>query len=281
SILAPLSDTPIQRQHKDSVVLNDDLTDMSYRGWEQEPRDHAMIHGHPEIFSSFYSVPTPHLEHGFLKEFRDFLLSAARAFRRLRRGRHRHSGVVVDVFQQGQRWRTENGISFLGGDRSVYYARGSFAADFLRFVRLQYIPAASSAPLAIAALVDYEAALLDGDRKSAIHDESLTTDGRPHVHPEVDVIEVPADYQEIVRRLRQRRPLDDIPDHPVKLAIRKNGTRAAEARQLTPLSARLLALCDGALTVEEIVRAFRQQNETEVPGVSMDKLCLAGIEMLR
>ena len=56
SILAPLADTPIQKQYRDSLVLNDDVADMSYRGWHQEPQDHAMIAGHPEIFPSFYSV---------------------------------------------------------------------------------------------------------------------------------------------------------------------------------------------------------------------------------
>src|SRR5262249_1960902 len=68
SILAPLADTPIQKRNKDGLVLDDDLADMSYRGWQQEPVDHAMIAAHPEIFSSFYSVPTPYLEHEFLKE---------------------------------------------------------------------------------------------------------------------------------------------------------------------------------------------------------------------
>jgi radical SAM superfamily enzyme YgiQ (UPF0313 family) len=33
SILAPLADTPIQKQHKDSLVLDDDIAEMSYRGW--------------------------------------------------------------------------------------------------------------------------------------------------------------------------------------------------------------------------------------------------------
>src|SRR5215467_3000007 len=68
SILAPLAYTPIEQQHKDSLVLDDTLADMSYRGWRQEPQDHAMIAEHPEIFSSFYSVPLPHLEREFLKE---------------------------------------------------------------------------------------------------------------------------------------------------------------------------------------------------------------------
>src|SRR5947209_4244415 len=148
SILAPLADTPIQKQHRDSLVLNDDVADMSYRGWHQEPQDHAMIAGHPEIFSSFYSVPMPFLEREFLKELRDFLLNGMRAFRRLLLGLHQDSGNVVDVFQRWQQWRTGNGIHFSNVDRTAYYAQ-SFPADFLRFDGLHYIPTACHAPLAL------------------------------------------------------------------------------------------------------------------------------------
>ena len=292
SILAPLAATPITTQHKDSLVLDDDVADMSYRGWRQEPQDHAMIAEHPEIFSSFYSVPLPHLEREFLKELRDFLLCGMRAFRRLLLGLHQDSGNVVDVFQQWQEWRAENGVHFSNGDRTVYYAQSGFPADFFQFVRLQYIPAASKAPLAITALVEYETALLDGDHESDgirhnqeqvsddISEELLSPDSRPQLLPGVSVVKLPADYREIVRRLQQRSPLNDIPDHPVKLAIRRTVPGPAEVRQLSPLSAELLRLCEGSLTVEEIAAEFRQ-NKIEVSGVPPDKLCLAGLEILR
>jgi radical SAM superfamily enzyme YgiQ (UPF0313 family) len=289
SILAPLADTPIQRQHKDSLVLNDDVADMSYRGWRQAPEDHAMIAGHPEIFSSFYSAPLPHLDREFLKELRDFLLSGMRAFRRLLLGLHQDSGNVVDVFQQWQEWRAANGIQFSNGDRTAYYAQSQFPADFLCFVRQHYIPA-SRAPLAITALADYEAALLGGDsgydQKQASagnpneSEELLSPDSRLRLLPGVKVIKLPADYQEIVRRLRQRSPLHDVPSQPVKLAIRRVPAGSPEVRQLTPLSAELLDLCEDGFTVQEITGEFLLRN-IEVPGVPLGKACLAGIEILR
>src|SRR6185369_4640099 len=165
SILAPLAGTPISTKHKDALVLNDDVADMSYRGWRQELEDHAMIAAHPEIFSSFYAAPLPHLDREFLKELRDFLLNGMRAFRRLLLGLHQDSGNVVDVFQQWQQWRAGNGIQFASRERVLYYAHGRFRADFLRFVRLHYIPA-SRAPLAIATLVEYEAALPGRDQET-------------------------------------------------------------------------------------------------------------------
>jgi hypothetical protein len=83
-----------------------------------------------------------------------------------------------------------------------------------------------------------------------------------------------------VRRLRQRSPLRDVPERPVKLAIRRGTEGDPEVRQLTPLSAELLNLCAENLTVSEMAAEFRQR-KLEVSGVSADKLCLAGIEILR
>jgi hypothetical protein len=236
----------------------------------------------------------PQLEHEFLKELRDFLLSGMRAFRRLLLGLHQDSGDVVDVFQLWRQWRTENAALFSSGDRNTYYAQGAFGTDFLRFVRMHYIPVASKAPLAIRTLMEYEAALLGGDRPSheanIAHDngrhlsddmdEPLAPHSRPQLHPGIDVISLSADYQEIARRLRQRGPLFDIPDRPVTLAIRRTGAGPAEVRQLSPLSAELLTLCQGRLTVEEIAAEFLER-KLEVPGIPANKVCLAGIEILR
>jgi radical SAM superfamily enzyme YgiQ (UPF0313 family) len=286
SILAPLANTPIQLQHKDSLVLEDDIADMSYRGWQQEPQDHAMIAKHPEIFSSFYSVPTPFLDHEFLKELRDYLLTGMRAFPRLLLGLHQDSGDVVDVFQAWREWLAGNGVKFSIGNRTSYYALGSFPSDFLRFVRLHYIPAVSKAPLAITALVEYEAALLASGHhsvKEQVSDEIeglISADSRPRLLPGVNVIKIAADYQEIVRRLGQGSPLNDIPDQPVQLVIRRAAAGPAEVRQLSPLSAELLGMCEGGLTVGEIAAEFRQR-KIEVSGVPADKLCLAGLEILR
>src|SRR5438270_6448185 len=176
SIQAPLAGTPISIQYKDALVLNDDVADMSYRGWRQDIQDHAMIAAHPEIFSSFYAAPLPHLDREFLKELRDFLLNGMRAFRRLLLGLHQDSGNVVDVFEQWQQWREENEIHFSNGDRTVYYAQPQFPADFLCFVREHYIPV-SKAPVAITALAEYEAAVLAGDSG---HDQDQVSAGSPN-----------------------------------------------------------------------------------------------------
>ncbi|HEY7403068.1 MAG TPA: radical SAM protein [Candidatus Angelobacter sp.] len=293
SILAPLAGTPIQTQHKKSLVLDDGVADMSYRGWQQDPADHALIAEHPEIFSSFYSTPLPHLDREFLKELRDFLLSGQRAFRRLLLGLHQDSGDVVEVFQQWQEWRAQDGVQFSDGNRTVYYAQRSFSVDFFHFVRSHYIPMVSKAPLAITVLLEYEEALLRSDHETeteASHreqtpplndvEELLSPDSRLQLPPEVKVVKLPADYHEVVRRLRQRAPLDDVPNRPVQLAMRRTSAGPVETRQLTPLSAELLDLCAAGYTVQEMKGEFVLRG-IELSGISPDKLCLAGIEILR
>jgi radical SAM superfamily enzyme YgiQ (UPF0313 family) len=286
SILAPLADTPITQQHKNVLALNDDAADMSYRGWQQEQEDHALIAEHPEIFSSFYSIPLPYLDREFVKELRDFLLCSHRAFRRLLLGLHQDSGDIVEVFEQWQAWRANQGIHFSGGERTVYYAQEKFPADFFRFVQAEYIPTACHAPLAIAALLEYEEALRTRNEQQIAedrhvgNDELLEPESRPQLLPGVNVVNLPADYREIVRRMRHRAPLDDIPQQPVKLAIRRTREGEPEVRQLTPLSVKLLDLCAEGLTVQEMRGEFILRG-IEVAGVSADKLCLAGLEILR
>jgi hypothetical protein len=258
---------------------------MSYRGWQQEAEDHVLIAAHPEIFSSFYSVPLPHLDREFVKELRDFLLCAQRAFRRLLLGLHQDRGDVVSVFEQWREWRIQQGIVFSGGERTLYYAQETFASDFFRFLREQYIPMASAAPLAITALLECEEAVREqgsGSDDPIFYDkdELLAMESRPQLLPGIHVITLAADYQEIVRRLRQGSALNDVPQRPVKLAIRKIQEGEPEVRQLTPLSAELLDLCAEGLTVQEMRGEFILRG-IELAGVPPEKLCLAGLEILR
>ena len=80
--------------------------------------------------------------------------------------------------------------------------------------------------------------------------------------------------------MQQGSPLDDLPSQPVKMAVRRNQQGEAEVRQLTPLSAELLDLCKEGLTVQEMAGEFVLRG-IELAGVPPEKLCLAGIEILR
>jgi radical SAM superfamily enzyme YgiQ (UPF0313 family) len=289
SILAPLAGTPIHKQHQDSLTLSDDVSDMSYRGWPQTTEDHALIAAYPEIFSSFYATPLSFVESDLLKELRDFLLTGSRAFRRLLLGLQQDSGNILEVFQQWREWRKARGLRFANGDRSAFYAHGSFPGYFLDFVRLHYIPNASTAPLAISTLAEYEAALSASRQADEIvFDELQDTDDpttpspdtRPRLLPGVNVIELATDYKEIVRRLQEKTPLDSLEAQPSTLVVCRLAAERVAAWQLSPLSAELLELCEANLTLREITAEF-QERRLGIPGVPPDQACLAGIEILR
>lgn len=288
SILSPLADTPIQRQYKDSLLLNDDVADMSYRGWGQQAEDYKMIAAHPEIFSSFYSVPTPFVDREFLKELRDFILNGMRTFRWLFLGLHQDSGNIMRVFQQWQEWRAQNHIRFGEGGRTSYYANDRFRSDFLEFVGSRYVSAESKAPSAIAALLEPELAALQADgigkttgaTDEAEAQERISFTSCPRLPLGVTLIQLNVDYQEVLRRLLQKGNLNDLPQSAVTLAIRRTAGKPVELLKLTPLSAELLQLCDGARTVSEIAAEFLLRN-VEFSGIPPEKLCLTAIELLR
>jgi radical SAM superfamily enzyme YgiQ (UPF0313 family) len=138
-ILAPLAGTPIHQQHKENLFLEDADSDMAYRGWDQGPEEKKMIAEHPEIFPNFYSVPTPFLDHEFLKELRDFLLNGIKTARPLLRELRLAGADMLYVFEEWRTWRQSSKAELAGNDRAAYYASDSFPNDLLEFVKTQYL----------------------------------------------------------------------------------------------------------------------------------------------
>jgi radical SAM superfamily enzyme YgiQ (UPF0313 family) len=137
-VLAPLAQTPVHLQNKDQLRLDDAVDDMSYRGWDQQPADQALIAQHPDIFPNFYTIPTPFLDHEFVKELRDFLLSGMKVLRHLLLDLHQASGNILEVFEEWRAWRGETKGTF-PDRRADYYAGADFPRDFVEFVQTQYL----------------------------------------------------------------------------------------------------------------------------------------------
>jgi radical SAM superfamily enzyme YgiQ (UPF0313 family) len=136
--LAPLAATPIYQQHQHDLRL-EDAADMSYRGWDQAPEDVALIAEHRDIFPNFYTVPTPFLDHEFVKELRDFLLNGMKVLRPLMLDLQEASGDMLEVFHDWRRWRARNKPRFADGERAAYYEDALFPRDFLEFVQVEYL----------------------------------------------------------------------------------------------------------------------------------------------
>jgi hypothetical protein len=140
-ILAPLAGTPIHQQHKENLFLHDEDadSDMSYRGWDQGTEEKKMIAEHPDIFPNFYSVPTPFLDHEFLKELRDFLLNGTRTARPLLLELRLAGADMLSVFEDWRAWRQNGKAGLARDDLAAYYAGDSFPHDLLEFVETQYL----------------------------------------------------------------------------------------------------------------------------------------------
>ncbi|HEX8070183.1 MAG TPA: radical SAM protein [Pyrinomonadaceae bacterium] len=298
-ILAPLAETPIHAAYRKQMVFDDVLSDMSHQGWRQALADRQLIDAYPDIFPNFYAVPTPHLDRQYLKELRDFVLKGMRWFRWLLVALHQDSGDLVKVFDAWRPWRVarqaEAPLDSI--ELSIYYGTPDFSRDFLEFVTTGYLDKMAKATHVVAALLEYENAIGNNDPTKL--DEttqvvetqagpaaepapplSLRPEIIPHLAAGVRVAQVSVDYKKIINCLRRKGRLKRLSARPVLLATRATPQKTVDVLQLTPLSARLLSLCDGARNVREITSLFAAQTG-EVASVRPDQVCIFGLEMLR
>jgi radical SAM superfamily enzyme YgiQ (UPF0313 family) len=138
-ILAPLAGTPVHKQHKDELFLEDADSDMSYRGWDQGPEEKKMIAEHPDIFPNFYSIPTTHVDQEYLKELRDFMLNGIKSARRLLLELRLAGADMLQVFEDWRVWRSNHKAEVRRDDLAAYYAGASFPHDLLKFVETEYL----------------------------------------------------------------------------------------------------------------------------------------------
>jgi radical SAM superfamily enzyme YgiQ (UPF0313 family) len=285
-LLAPLAETPVHTRHKDQLVFDDVISDMSFQGWTQDPADREMIARFPDIFPNFYSVPTPHLDRQFLKELREFLLSGMSMLRWLLLGLHQATGSLLPVVAEWSEWRRKNKGPFPDGNSTKYYPSPQFHRDFLEFVKTSYLPKCGGAADAISTLVAYEA-VFDGPPPECVGSKPeldagglITWDSVPVVADGVTVTKLNADYPQIVRCLRQKASLARIRKRKVTVVTRETEDNRTELLKISPLSAQLLELCGHGRKVEEISDRFATSH-TNVKGVPPEKACIVGLEVLR
>ena len=290
-LLAPLAETPIEAQHRGELVFDDIISDMSFQGWRQDPADQELIAANREIFVNFYSVPTPHLDRRFIREFREFVLVAASTFRWLVVGLHQLSGSLVDVFVAWQAWCREGGVGLPGNSVAERYASVQFRRTFLEFVRARYAGADKHGRV-IALLARYEEMLLEpaadhaaelaaADRQWQLGDALIAPDMLPVLAPGVRVLRLPGDYGRVVKSLKRAAPLNRWTAREVTVVARdREGGGGSDILQLSSFSAELLRLCDGARSVDAVAEAFAAVTES-VRGVSARSAAIFGLELLR
>lgn len=291
-LLAPLAATPLEEQHRDELIFDDVISDMSFQGWEQDAEDRRLIAAHRDIFSNFYSIPTLHLDRQFVKELREFLHNGMVRFRWLLVGLHQDGGDIVEVFRAWHEWAQEHSLSMVTKSPAIYYAGPAFHTEFLSFLRTRYAPSAK-VPAAIFGLIDYAAAFDPQAATECGEDSASDASGpidfggligpglTPVLRGGVRVTPLQSDYLRIVSALREKAPIEGISvEGEVMVATSSHDGDRSQVLQLAPHSAGILSLCDGVRTVADICEDYSRRCET-IEGVPAQLACVVGIEMLR
>jgi radical SAM superfamily enzyme YgiQ (UPF0313 family) len=297
SLLAPLAATPIYEKHKHELIFDYIFSDMSHQGWCQDPVEVQMIKQYPDIFPNFYAVPTRHASRAYLKELVDFVTYLATWFRWLPVGLLQDSGDFLKVFDQWRSWRADREDQETDEDigDTPYYSHKRFRKEFLEFVSLSYLENSAHAPIAVTALIEAEG--IDSRKCTTItepkpkpQNTASSSSGAspqnqsiydmiPALSWAVTVLTLSVNYKHLIERLRTRQPLTTVENTPSTIALIPNdGT--VEVRQLTPLSAAMLRLCDGTRTIREIVQEFDRQR-LAFENTPSQAVCLFAIHQLQ
>jgi radical SAM superfamily enzyme YgiQ (UPF0313 family) len=294
SLLAPLAATPIYEEHKHELVFDNIFSDMSHQGWWQDPIEVQMIEDHPDIFPNFYAVPTQHASRAYLKELIDFVTYLATWFRWLPVGLLQDSGDFLEVFDQWRSWRANREGQETDEDigDTPYYSHRRFRKEFLEFVSLSYLKNSAHAPVAVTALIEAEG--IESRTSITITNPQNAASCRSGASPQNDniydmipapsrtvtVLTLSVNYKDLIERLRARQPLTTVENTPSTIALIPNDDKSVEVRQLTPLSAAMLRLCDGTRTIKEIVQEFDRQR-LAFDNISSQAVCLFAIHQLQ
>jgi radical SAM superfamily enzyme YgiQ (UPF0313 family) len=138
-LLGPLVGSPIYNEHKNSLQFDGHSSDVSIFLLSDD--EIKTVKAYPEIFSSFYFIPTPHLDRTFTKALSASLYTCAVFLIALRK-----TGVDLARILAGwldwQRVNVDNGII-----ASQDYYLHSFRVDFVRYLKEQVAPSvADKAP---------------------------------------------------------------------------------------------------------------------------------------
>lgn len=257
NVLAPLAGTPVYRQHRHEMTLEDLCSDASHQGRSHNAADRALIRAHPEIFPNFYLIPTPGLDRDRVLEFREFLLMASERMRWLLAALHRTAGVLA-VFDAWRRWRCAVFGALAGWGMRHYYMQEAARRQFLEFVGTR---ARDIGDPAVVALLEYHRALSAGDEIPLPACEGPLVGGPiqdgdiPVRRDRIHVLHLRWDIQQVIDGLKQDALFDGGPSPKhYRTEICVGGVRRLV--EITPELAAALELCDGTRTVGELSDAM-------------------------
>lgn len=145
-LLAPLVGSPLYERHRSELQFDGHSSDISL--FLLTAAETELIQRHPDVFSNFYFIPTPHLDRGFTKAVSASLYTCPILLLLLRR-----AGVDLGALFAGWAdWQPRN----VGEERfaqDYYFER--FGLDFVRYLRAEVLPGVPDAPHLLD-FVDYD-----------------------------------------------------------------------------------------------------------------------------
>jgi hypothetical protein len=145
-LLAPLVGSPLYAEHKGSLLFDGHSSDISIFLLADDEIE--TVKRYPEVFPSFYFIPTPHLDRAFTKAVSASVYTCAALLLALRR-----SGVDLHAaFEDWVAWQVRN-IEPSAIQQDYYLYR--FREDFLRYLEEQIVPALAGQAPQLATLVEY------------------------------------------------------------------------------------------------------------------------------
>lgn len=263
NILAPLAATPVHMKYREQMTLGELCSEMSQQGVSLDQDDRKLIEEHPEIFPNFYLLPTPHLERACLLELREFALNGLGHFRWLLCAIDQTTQELYEFFLAWRTHRLRIRTGLTGPELRRYYKSSNFRTDFLRFVE----SSCAGRSRTVRALVEFEMAwssatgsLVREVTTSQTVSEGMAVSARqmPVRSPDTQLIELSCDIQKLIDALKRGvAPIwESGPHFYVTLS---SPTSLKRLYGISRELGRLLQVCDGQHTVEDIVEGLAQE----------------------
>ncbi len=228
-LLAPLAGTPIAREHAGELVLDRTQSDFSTAKLLTQ-QEWSWIGQLPEIFSSYYHIPSPLVNRGHLGEMARFLSIGMRSARWLLIGLHQTQGHIAGVLDA---WRNSNG--FRGGSDDL--------AAFTDFAQTHYKHPA------VEAICSMQRALWQ--QPSGDPQASAASGNEPAISDGVKIVNLQFNLAGWLAHMRAG-TLRDFRDHTSCTVAIHPGKGRERILHLHPVQSRVLALCDGSRSYREI-----------------------------
>lgn len=288
SLLAPLAETPIEKKYRDQLVFDHTYSDISQRGWREDPRDLDLIEKYARVFSSFYAVPTL-LPRRYIAEVRDFVGGITFWFRWLSIALLDATDDLLHVFDEWLRWHADRGQDASQERRernSRYYYSNVFARDLLAFVGEAMDSGCLPDTKCLRNVLEYEKALCDlelaprveASSPTGIQRESLQ--GRVRKAQGVVVRSFTFDLPGLLDSLRNGQKLSKTEDRSCWIATVARTGQPIQIVQLSEQTAELIRFCSGEDTVEQILDKYCDANAAVGNPQALKKAALVGLAHL-